>query len=91
MPTFRLLTEQRPERFYSGKPALRRSISKRLESASNAFKSESDSRRRQILSRMCTLDVRVSVWVVKQRSDKRRGHYPLAHSLRRRSALVWRS
>ncbi|WP_226531983.1 hypothetical protein [Microbacterium paraoxydans] len=34
------------------------------------FKSESDSRRRQILSRMCTLGVRVSVWVVKQRSDK---------------------
>lgn len=34
------------------------------------FKSESDSRRRQILSRMCTLDVRVAVWIVKQRSDK---------------------
>lgn len=34
------------------------------------FKSESDSRRRQILSRICALDVRVSVWVVKQRVDK---------------------
>lgn len=34
------------------------------------FKSESDSRRRQILSRMCALDVRVSVWLVRQRSDK---------------------
>ncbi|TQJ31089.1 hypothetical protein [Microbacterium sp. SLBN-146] len=34
------------------------------------FKSESDSRRRHLLSRMCGLDVRVSVWVVKQRSDK---------------------
>jgi len=34
------------------------------------FKSESDSRRRQILSRMCGLEVRVAVWVVKQRSDK---------------------
>lgn len=34
------------------------------------FRNESDSRRRQILSRMCTLDVRVSVWIVKQRSDK---------------------
>lgn len=34
------------------------------------FKSESDSRRRLILSRMCALDVRVSVWIVKQRSDK---------------------
>ena len=34
------------------------------------FKSESDSRRRQILSRMCALEVRVSVWIVKQRSDK---------------------
>ena len=33
------------------------------------FKSESDSRRRQILSSMCAL-VRVSVWVVKQRPDK---------------------
>ncbi len=34
------------------------------------FKSESDSRRRLILSRMCALDVRVSVWVVKHRADK---------------------
>ena len=34
------------------------------------FKSESDSRRRQILSSMCALDVRVSVWIVKRRSDK---------------------
>ena len=34
------------------------------------FKCESDSRRRLILSRMCSLDVRVSVWVVKNRSDK---------------------
>lgn len=34
------------------------------------FKSESDSRRRQILSRMCALDVRVAVWVVKQLPDK---------------------
>lgn len=34
------------------------------------FKSESDGRRRLILSRMCALDVRVSVWIVKQRSDK---------------------
>lgn len=34
------------------------------------FKSESDSRRRQILSRMCALDVRVSGWLVKQRSDR---------------------
>lgn len=34
------------------------------------FKSESDSRRRQILSRICALEVRVSVWVVKERSDK---------------------
>ncbi|WP_435742916.1 hypothetical protein [Microbacterium sp. PMB16] len=34
------------------------------------FKSESDSRRRQILSSMCALDVRVSVWIVKQRPDK---------------------
>lgn len=34
------------------------------------FKSESDSRRRQILSSVCALDVRVSVWIVKQRPDK---------------------
>lgn len=34
------------------------------------FKSESDRRRRQILSSMCALDVRVSVWIVKRRSDK---------------------
>ncbi|WP_315106415.1 hypothetical protein [uncultured Microbacterium sp.] len=34
------------------------------------FKNESDSRRRQILYRMCALDVRVSVWLVRQRSDK---------------------
>lgn len=34
------------------------------------FKSESDSRRRQLLSRMCALDVRVSVWVVQGRPDK---------------------
>lgn len=34
------------------------------------FKSESDSRRRQLLSRMCALDVRVAVWVVKQLPDK---------------------
>lgn len=34
------------------------------------FKSESDSRRRQILSSMCALNVRVSVWIVKRRSDK---------------------
>ncbi len=34
------------------------------------FKSESDSRRRQILSRICTLDVRVSAWVVTQRPDR---------------------
>ncbi|MEZ3160625.1 hypothetical protein AB1K54_08745 [Microbacterium sp. BWT-B31] len=34
------------------------------------FKSESDSRRRQLLSRMCELEVRVSVWIVRQRSDK---------------------
>jgi hypothetical protein len=34
------------------------------------FKSESDSRRRQILSRMCALEVRVLVWAVKQRPDK---------------------
>ncbi|MFV0372872.1 hypothetical protein [Microbacterium sp.] len=34
------------------------------------FKRESDSRRRQILSRMRALDIRVSVWVVKHRSDK---------------------
>lgn len=34
------------------------------------FKSESDSRRRQILSRMCALEVRVSVWVVKRRPDR---------------------
>ncbi|WP_223586986.1 hypothetical protein [Microbacterium sp. OVT16B] len=34
------------------------------------FKSESDSRRRQILSHMCALEVRASVWIVKQRSDR---------------------
>lgn len=34
------------------------------------FKSESDSRRRQILSTICSLDVRVSVWLVKHRPDK---------------------
>ena len=34
------------------------------------FKSESDSRRRQILSSMCTLDLRVSVWIVGRRPDK---------------------
>lgn len=34
------------------------------------FKSESDSRRRQILSRMCALDVRVGVWVVRQLPDR---------------------
>lgn len=34
------------------------------------FKSESDSRRRLILSRMCALEVRASVWIVKQRPDK---------------------
>lgn len=34
------------------------------------FKSESDSRRRQILSRMCELEVRVSVWVVRKKPDK---------------------
>lgn len=34
------------------------------------FKSESDSRRRLILSRMCELDVRVSVWMVKGRPDR---------------------
>lgn len=34
------------------------------------FKSESDSRRREILSRMCALDVRVSVWMVKRKPDK---------------------
>ena len=34
------------------------------------FKSENDRRRRQLLSRMCELDVRVSVWLVQQLSDK---------------------
>ncbi|PVE97071.1 hypothetical protein [Microbacterium sp. TPD7012] len=34
------------------------------------FKSEGDSRRRQIISRMCDLDLRASVWVVKHQSDK---------------------
>lgn len=34
------------------------------------FRNESERRRRQILSRMCALDVRVSVWIVKQRSAK---------------------
>lgn len=34
------------------------------------FKSESDGRRRQILSRMCALDVRVGVWVVRQLPDR---------------------
>ena len=34
------------------------------------FKSESDSRRRLILSRVCELDVRVSVWIVRRRPDK---------------------
>lgn len=34
------------------------------------FKSESGSRRRQILSRMCALEVRVGVWVVRQLPDR---------------------
>jgi hypothetical protein len=34
------------------------------------FKSEKDSRRRFILARMCELDVRSSVWIVKQLPDK---------------------
>ncbi len=34
------------------------------------FKSERDSRRREILSRMNELDVRVAVWVAKNRSNK---------------------
>ena len=34
------------------------------------FKSERHSRRRLILARMCELDVRCSVWVVKHRPDK---------------------
>ncbi|QAY60006.1 hypothetical protein ET475_08380 [Microbacterium protaetiae] len=34
------------------------------------FKSENDSRRRQILSRMCVLEVRVGVWVVRQLPDR---------------------
>ena len=34
------------------------------------FKRESDSRRRQILSRMCAVEVRVGVWVVRQLPDR---------------------
>lgn len=34
------------------------------------FKSERDSRRRELLSRMCALDVRVSVWIAKGLPDK---------------------
>jgi len=34
------------------------------------FKSENDSRRRQLLARMCELDVRVVVWAAGRRPDK---------------------
>lgn len=34
------------------------------------FKSERDSRRREILSRMCELDLRVTVWITKGLPDK---------------------